>query len=110
MTPTEQAKTMSMVRRVAEAMYERNLALCIADAPDVPVSLWAPFDDAAERYWSEMARAAIEAQREPTRLMVYEGGMARAPGRDVPFTAVGTPNASAAWPAMIDAALSEEGE
>jgi hypothetical protein len=96
------AMTNSMIERVARALYERarNPA---APAEGGYVSNDEPPYTTLDGKWnlSDMARAAIEAMREPTEAMVTAGGHAaldsvsqRADARD-------------AWEAMIDAALKE---
>jgi hypothetical protein len=58
----------------------------------VALAIGAKFPD-----WSAMARAAIEAMREPTTKMLYEGNRSTTDGR----------GAEDSWPAMIDEALKD---
>ena len=79
---------MSKIEEVARAIQTRLENLPFSDGPS---------DDAAQ--YTELARAAIEAMRDPTVKMVREGNRATTDGR----------GAEESWPVMIDAALNEEG-
>ena len=74
-----------MVERVARAMAEDDRLGAVADGPGVLRQSW--------RAYVPMARAAIEAMREPTELMVAAANRNNHP-RDVDT-----------WRTMIDAAL-----
>ncbi|ASW06331.1 hypothetical protein [Rhizobium sp. 11515TR] len=75
---------MTIIERAAKAMEERRREL---------------IGQPLARIWDELAKAAIEAMREPTEKMV-EAGFDCVP----PF---GDHNPDKAWRAMIDAALQE---
>lgn len=96
MTKTDQAGTQSMVRRVASAIREALLAQGGFEESREFI-LW---DGEAHVDCLEAARAAIEAMRELT------------PGMRMEIRAQNYAEASAQelWDAVIDAALSEEGE
>lgn len=75
-----------MVERVALAMKERA-GLVIA-----------------ETFWREIAKAGIEAMREPTHQMIEAGGLAIYERNGDP-TPEAEAEAQVSWPAMIDVAL-----
>ena len=74
---------MNMIERVAQAM---------ADADDIP----------GTTHYEGMARAAIEAMREPTKAMLDAGWEAPA---DVGLDGLLSESMRSSWCAMIDAAL-----
>lgn len=88
---------MSMVEKVARAMAEADVKIYEARHPDLSRDEIAGAAAVVAGDYVAMARAAIEAMREPTREMDDVG-------RDHNFSRYATP----AWQAMIDAALSEE--
>ena len=91
-----------MVERVARAIYEASTLVMGDDAPDD----WAdigPDHDKARAEWAKLARAAIEAMREPTNEMTVVGWKF-AETRDA---ILGNGEIDALWRAMIDAALAE---
>lgn len=102
MTKTDQAGTQSMVRRVAEA-------LALADLDDETreiVNIDAHMEHVGEHY-EELARAAIEAMREPTEEMAAAWFIEDTRVQNEPVL---LKSAQMVWGAMIDEALSEEGE
>lgn len=84
---------MNMIEKVARAMFK-------ADFPD---SEWRPTEDGYMR----MARAAIEAMREPTNIMCLAALRFEDEDGD---GKVDWPMAQKTWRAMIDAALNEKGD
>lgn len=63
---------MSMIERVAKAIYEGISTVAGGDLPDDWHAL-GPDHDAAREEWMRIARAAIEALREPTEAMMLAG-------------------------------------
>lgn len=78
-----------MIERVAKALYDN---MCLAN-PHVMVT-WEALQLDLKSYYSELARAAIEAMREPTDEMWAACEQAKADFE-----------AGIAWPVMIDAAV-----
>lgn len=93
---TENGKS-EMVERVAKAIW--------SDYWDGEGCSWAEMEESARQTALSMARAAIEAMREPNEAMIGMGMEAdhrRRPGSTRPSAA------DAIWRAMIDAAAAED--
>ncbi|MGO8211802.1 hypothetical protein ACC782_33520 [Rhizobium ruizarguesonis] len=94
----------SMIERVAQAIYAKNAAAAAGRLP------WAKAQDATKEGVRELARAAIGEMRVPTTVMIADGSRQR------PFNEDDTDydgfayreNTEGTWQAMIDAALKEE--
>lgn len=93
---------MTMIERVARAMFERWLQTEEAVADQLQNGPQPPWEDQefGRRCWLDLARAAIEAMREPTVDMAARGSFRLDDDGDYCPVDV--------WKAMIDAALNEE--
>jgi hypothetical protein len=80
---------MTALETAAKAMYARNAAAATGRLP------WDKATDAVKAHFVELARAAIEAMREPTEAMIQVG--------------FGT-SPRQGWQNMIDAALEEKAQ
>ncbi len=100
MTPTDQAKTMSMVERVARAQYDQTYS-------QIP---WDALSSGSRGVFLRQARTAIEAMRElPDHQAIHGSSTYQATMNHI-LSMGGMEEMRAAWNAVIDASLSEEGE
>ena len=101
-----------MVERVARVAYECGIRRYAAANPLPPYleavvkERWEDIGEVSQNHWRDIARAAIEAMREPTEGMNAEG-YAAACEHDYGDTVPSHEIAPATWRAMIDAALKE---
>jgi hypothetical protein len=84
-----------MVERVARALFEEEW-------DDKSSEPWERAEEDERAAWRKSARAAIEAMREPTGVMIAQGSWA-SDGRNE----IGSTGAKNAWRKMIDAALTD---
>ena len=111
-----------MVERVAKAietyswsMHGGRAMVFVTDDPArKPMQFFGTFDQAHETCQSMNARAAIEAMREPTEMMLWRAHVAQKDDSSVVREFEGTnPSPTMnriAWQAMVDAALQPEKE
>lgn len=98
--------TDSMIERVAEAIYSRFWGPQELVEPDDRFK-WATASGSAKERMRDMARAAIEAMREPDAWMLAAGASDICASDEV-STVFGPHRANDCWKAMIDAALTEQ--
>jgi hypothetical protein len=89
MSKKEGAASMNMIEKVAKAMYEEHASRSNTLGPS-----WDEAGKHFNTFWHDLARAAIEAMREPTDAVILSANPS-----DLPC---------AAWAKMIDAALNEK--